>query len=79
MVFINPSFDILVERTSRNDRRPLLRGNVAEKLKVLLDRRLPLYEKHCNVKVDVEKEQHVKETAIQCVDLIVEYAQTLYC
>ena len=29
-----PSFDILVERTSRNDNRPLLRGNVAEKLKI---------------------------------------------
>ena len=78
VVFINPSFDILVERTSRNDKRPLLRGNVAEKLKILLDRRLPLYDKYCNVKVTIEKEQHVKETAIQCVDGIVEYAHTLY-
>ena len=78
VVFINPAFDILVERTSRNDKRPLLRGNVAEKLKVLLDRRLPLYEKYCNVNITIEKEQHVKETAIQCVDGIVEYAQKLY-
>ena len=78
VVFINPVFDILVERTSRNDKRPLLRGNVAEKLKVLLDRRLPLYEKYCNVNITIEKEQHVKETAIQCVDGIVEYAQKLY-
>ncbi len=78
VVFINPAFDILVERTSRNDKRPLLRGNVAEKLKVLLDRRLPLYEKYCNVKIDIPREQYVKETAIQCVDGIVEYAQNLY-
>ena len=78
VVFINPAFDILVERTSRNDKRPLLRGNVAEKLKLLLDRRLPLYEKYCNVNITIEKEQHVKETAIQCVDGIVEYAQKLY-
>lgn len=73
VIFINPAFDILVERTSRNDKRPLLRGNVAEKLKLLLDRRLPLYKKYSNVKVDVLKEQPVKITALQCVDEIVEY------
>ncbi len=78
VVFINPTFDILVERTSRNDKRPLLRGNVSEKLKILLNRRLPLYEKYCNVKLDVLKEQPVKITAVQCVDAIVEYANTLY-
>ncbi len=78
VVFINPAFDVLVERTSRSDKRPLLRGNVAEKLKVLLDRRLPLYEKYCNVKIDIHCEQKVKETAIQCVDGIVEYEQKLY-
>ena len=78
VLFINPAFNILVERTSGSDKRPLLRGNVAEKLKKLLDRRLPLYEKYCNVKVDIPVEQHVKETAVQCVDAIVEYADTLY-
>lgn len=78
VVFINPAFDVLVERTSRSDNRPLLRGNVSEKLKDLLDRRLPLYEKYCNVKIDIPCEQHIKLTAVQCVDGIVEYAQTLY-
>lgn len=78
VVFINPAFDILVKRTSRNDKRPLLRGNVAEKLKNLLDRRMPLYEKYCNVKLDIFNEQPVKITAVQCVDAIVEYANTLY-
>lgn len=78
VVFINPAFDVLVERTSRSDNRPLLRGNVSEKLKALLDKRLPLYEKYCNVKIDIPCEQHIKLTAVQCVDGIVEYAQTLY-
>lgn len=78
VVFINPSFDVLIERTSRSDKRPLLRGNVSEKLKALLDRRLPLYNKYCNVKIDIPCEQHIRETAIQCVDGIVEYAQKLY-
>lgn len=78
VVFVNPAFDILVQRTSRSDKRPLLRGNVSGKLKALLDRRLPLYEKYCNVKIDILSEQHVKETAVQCVDGIVEYAQTIY-
>lgn len=76
VLFINPSFDVLVERTSRSDKRPLLHGNLAEKLKVLLDRRLPLYERCCNVKIDVPCEQFVKETVIQCVDAVVEYENT---
>ena len=78
VVFINPDFDILVERTSRNDKRPLLRGDVAAKLRVLLDRRLSLYEKYSNVKLDVLKEQPIKLTAVQCVDEIVKYAKKLY-
>lgn len=78
VVFINPAFDILVERTSRSDKRPLLRGNVSEKLKILLDRRLPLYSQCCNVKVDIGREQDIKDTAVQCVDAIVEYAVNLY-
>ncbi len=78
VVFINPSFDVLLERTSRTDKRPLLRGNVAEKLKGILDRRLPLYNKYCNVKLNITHEQHIRLTAIQCVDEIVAYAKTLY-
>lgn len=78
VVFINPAFDVLVERVSRTDKRPLLRGNVSERLKTLLDRRMPLYEKYCNVKVDIPFEQYIKLTAVQCVDKIVEYAKTLY-
>ncbi len=78
VVFINPAFDILVERTSRSNNRPLLRGNISNKLKALLDRRLPLYDKFCNVKIDIPCEQEIKETAIQCVDCIVGYATNLY-
>lgn len=78
VVFINPAFDILVERTSCSNTRPLLRGNVSEKLKVLLDRRLPLYEKCCNVKIDIPYEQDIKDVVIQCVDGIVDYASELY-
>lgn len=78
VVFINPAFEILVERTSRSDKRPLLRGNVSEKLKALLDRRLPLYEKYCNVRIDIPCEQDIKDTSIQCVDGIVKYVAELY-
>ena len=51
---------------------------MSEKLKVLLHRRIPLYEKYCNVRIDIKEEQHIKTTTIQCVDKIVEYAQNLY-
>ena len=75
VVFINPAFDILVERTSRNDKRPLLRGNVAQKMRELLNKRLSLYEKYHNVKIDVLSEQPVKLTALQCIDEIVKYVR----
>lgn len=78
VVFINPDFEILVERTSHSDNRPLLRGDVSDKLKKLLQRRLPLYNKYSNVRVDICCEQEIKETTIQCVDSIVEYAVNLY-
>ncbi|MEE1043259.1 MAG: shikimate dehydrogenase [Clostridia bacterium] len=71
VMFINPSFDILLERTTRAGNRPLLRGNIEEKLRNLLDRRLPLYNKYCNVKLDILKEQDVKKTVIDCVDKVI--------
>lgn len=70
VLFINPDFDIILSRTSKSDDRPLLAGNVADKLKDLLGRRLPLYNKFCNVKVDIHEEQDKKLTAIQCIDKI---------
>ncbi len=78
VVFINPAFDVLLQRVSRTDKRPLLRGDASEKLKQLLDKRLPMYEKYCNVKLDIRVEQHIKHTTVQCVDKIVEYAKKLY-
>lgn len=43
-VWLNADLDTLLERTSRTDRRPLLRGeNKAEKLKELIDVRYPVY------------------------------------
>lgn len=73
VVFINPSFDILLSRTSKFDDRPLLVGDSACKLRKLLDDRLPLYTKYSNVKLDIEEEQDIKLTVVQCVDKICYY------
>ena len=70
VVFINPSFDILLSRTSKFDDRPLLVGDSACKLRKLLDDRLPLYTKYSNVKLDIEEEQDIKLTVVKCVDKI---------
>ena len=73
VVFINPSFDILLNRTSKSNDRPLLADDLACNLKKLLNDRLPLYNKYSNVKLDINEEQDVKLTTIQCVDKICLY------
>lgn len=73
VVFINPSFEILLNRTSKSNDRPLLTDNLALRLIKLLDGRLPLYTKYSNVKLDIEEEQDIKLTVVQCVDKICYY------
>ena len=73
VVFINPSFDILLNRTSNSNERPLLADNLASRLRKLIDERLPLYTKYSNVKLDVEEEQDIKLTVVQCADKICLY------
>lgn len=73
VVFINPSFEILLNRTSKSNDRPLLTDNLALRLRKLLDDRLPLYTKYSNVKLDIEEEQDIKLTVVQCVDKICYY------
>ncbi len=45
-VWVRASLEVMVERTSRNTGRPLLKGvNIEEKLKDLMKQRYPVYEK----------------------------------
>lgn len=44
-VFLYAGEELLIERISRNDKRPLMKDNVEEKVRALLSTRTPIYEK----------------------------------
>ena len=67
-LFLNVSYDVLLSRTSQSNDRPLLKGDMTEKLKKLLDRRLPLYNKCADKTVNIDTEQDVELTVIRCID-----------
>lgn len=60
-VWLNANLETMVERTSRNNRRPLLQGvNPAEKLQQLMEVRYPVYaEADITVVTDGQKPQDV--------------------
>lgn len=43
-IFLHASEDLLIERISRNDKRPLMKDNVQEKVKELMSKRTPIYQ-----------------------------------
>ncbi len=58
-VWIKVGFDILLERVSRKNTRPLLeKGDKAEILKNLMDKRYPIYEK-ADIIVDSAEDDHM--------------------
>lgn len=68
ILFVDVAFDLLLNRVSRSDKRPLLRGNAYEKLKLLYERRYDLYVKYANCRVSVLREQSMRCTAVNCVE-----------
>ncbi|GAB6054515.1 shikimate kinase [Magnetospira thiophila] len=68
-LWLRASLDILVERTSRRDTRPLLRqGNPAEILQNLMDLRYPVYQQ-ADTLIDTGEESadHTTELALQAL------------
>lgn len=68
VLFLNTDIDVLLSRTADDNSRPLLIGNKTEKLKNLLDKRLPLYKQFADKTIDVSKEQSIKLTVVRSID-----------
>ncbi len=70
VVFLNASLDQLYERTSRDRNRPLLQTeNPREKLKMLLDERLGIYQNLADIIVKTD-DQSVYQTVNQILEKI---------
>jgi len=60
VVWLRGDLDILVERVSRNDNRPLLRGvDKREKMRELMEIRHPIYAK-AHLKVKIARGPHIR-------------------
>ncbi len=70
-----PSKEILLSRLKGDNTRPLLHGNMEEKLTTLLLRRMPLYQKYAHIPVWMEKECSREENILQICDKILAYLQ----
>ncbi len=75
MISLMPSKDILLSRLAGDTKRPLLQGNMEEKLTDLLEKRMPLYRKYAHIPVVVETEQSLKEQILEICDKIILYFQ----
>ncbi len=55
VVFLYASPETVLERVSRNNRRPLLEGkkNLSD-IKAMMDERMPFYEKAYDIRIDVD-------------------------
>jgi shikimate kinase len=51
-IFIDTPFEICLKRILRDEGRPLAQGKTREEIEELYKKRLPLYEKNCDAKVD---------------------------
>jgi shikimate kinase len=60
VVWLKGDLDVLVERVSRNDKRPLLRGvDKREKMRELMDVRHPIYAK-AHIKIKIARGPHIR-------------------
>lgn len=60
VIWLKGDLDTLVERVSRNDKRPLLRGvDKREKMRELMDARHPIYAK-AHVKIKIARGPHLR-------------------
>lgn len=70
ILFIDAAFDVLLNRVTRTQNRPLLLGDARKKLALLAERRSTLYAKYSDCRICVEQEQSAKLTAIKCVEAL---------
>lgn len=68
VVYLNVDKDVILKRIFDDDSRPLLKDNKKDALFELIKRRAPIYEKACNVKINVEKERNIKDTVVEIVE-----------
>ena len=59
IIYINASEDVIFNRIKDDTTRPLLKDGKTALLS-LLKRRAPIYEKSCDIKINVEKERNIK-------------------
>ncbi len=72
-----PSKEILLARLAGDKKRPLLSGNMDEKLSALLERRMPLYERYAKIPILLEKEISPAENVLSVCDKILAYCKKM--
>ncbi len=75
IVSLMPAKEVLLARLAGDTKRPLLAGNMEEKLTALLERRMSLYRKYAHIPVMMEREVPLKERILEICDAIIAHFQ----
>ena len=70
VVYLNVDKDVIFERISKDNSRPLLKNDKKNSLFELIKKRQPIYEKSAHIKINVEKERNIKDTVVEVLEKI---------
>lgn len=70
VVFLNVDKNVIFDRISKDDSRPLLKNDKKNALFELIEKRQKIYEKSAHIKINVEKEQNIKDTVADTLEKI---------
>ena len=70
VVFLNVDKNVIFDRISKDDSRPLLKNDKKNALFELIEKRQEIYEKSAHIKINVEKERNIKDTVVEVLEKI---------